>query len=242
VAAIALGAVAGSALVACGSGDPPPPPPSLGVVQDRQVPQVPLLDESGRPASLSMFHGKVVVLAPFLTLCQEECPITTGAFIAMQRDVEEAGLAQKVAFVEVTVDPGRDSPARLAAYSREFGATWPLLTGSPAVLDRLWRFFGVYHQVVPEQQPPALDWWTHTPLTYDVDHSDGFILLDARGHERFITTSPADLHGRLAPGLEGLLDSTGIQNLKHPQSPSWTVPQALGALSWLLGREVPQVG
>jgi protein SCO1/2 len=166
----------------------------------------------------------------------------TGAFIAMQRDVQAAGLGDRVAFVEVSVDPGRDTPARLAAYSQQFGADWPLLTGTSAELNRLWSFFGVSYQQVPEEQPPKLDWWTDQPLTYDVTHTDGFILLDQRGHERFITANPPDLHGRLAPSLQGLLNEGGAQNLAHQQAPNWTVPQALSALGWLVGRPIPQAG
>ncbi len=244
VVALALGAVALSAtmLAACGSGDPQPPPASLGIVQDRAVPNFQLVDEAGRTTSLAAFKGKIVVLAPFLTLCQEECPLVTGAFISMKRDVEEAGLSNQVVFVEATVDPGRDSPARLTAYSQEFGADWPLLTGTAASLDQMWRFFGVYHQIVPEGQPPSIDWWTHTPLTYDVDHADGFILLDRTGHERFITTAAPNLDGQLKPSLKGLLDNEGIQNLEHQKSPSWTVAAALDAIGWLAGRSIPQTG
>jgi cytochrome oxidase Cu insertion factor (SCO1/SenC/PrrC family) len=58
----------------------------------------------------------VVVLAPFLSLCQDECPLITAAYTSLQRDVQAAGLSQRVAFVEATVDPVRDSIARLAAY------------------------------------------------------------------------------------------------------------------------------
>ena len=121
-----------------------------------------------------------------------------------------------------------------------FGANWPILTGAPADLSRLWSFFGVSYQQVPEDQPPKLDWWTHQPLTYDVTHTDGFVLLDPRGHERFITASPPDLRGKLAPSLQGLLNDGGVHNLQHQQSPSWTVPQALSALGWLVGRPIPQ--
>jgi cytochrome oxidase Cu insertion factor (SCO1/SenC/PrrC family) len=56
--------------------------------------------------------------------------------------------------MEISVEPGRDTPARLAAYSKEFGADWVLATGTPANLDALWKFFGVSVQIVPEEQPP----------------------------------------------------------------------------------------
>ncbi len=242
LALVLAGALIASACGGPSSASPSAPSPSFGIVQDRPVPDVPLVDQSGRPTSLSAFQGKVVVLANFLSLCQDECPMITGAFIAMQRDVQAAGLGDRVVFLEATVDPGRDTPARLAAYSQQFGANWPLLTGAPADLNRLWSFFGVSYQQVPEEQPPKLDWWTHQPLTYDVTHSDGFILLDTSGHERFITANPPDLHGQLAPSLQNLLNQGGVHNLEHQQAPNWTVPQALSALGWLVGRPIAQAG
>ncbi|MCL4446096.1 MAG: SCO family protein [Actinobacteria bacterium] len=206
---------------------------------NRKIPTMPLISETGLKTSLAAFRGKYVVLAPFLTLCQEMCPITTGAFIALRHDVNAAGLGNKVVFVEISVDPWRDSPARLRAYSRRFGATWPLLTGTLPELQRFWKYFGVYFQKVPEPQPPGTDWWTGKKLTFDIDHSDGFILISPNGNERFLTASAPNLHCHLAPNLKGLLDSTGINNLCHPAADTWTVPEALNSISWLVGQHIP---
>ena len=174
-------------------------------------------------------------MAPFLTLCQDECPLVTGAFIALQRDVSAAGLGNKVVFMEITVDPGRDTPARLAAYSKEFGADWVLLTGTPANLDALWKFLGVSVQIVPEEQPAKIDWCTGKPLTYDVDHTDGYFLIDASGHERFSDSNPPDLHGHLDQKLTGLLNAGGLKNLDDQGAPNWTL--AAGAvIAQLAGR------
>ncbi len=230
-----------SLLAACGSSDLPAPPQTQGVVQDRTLPDISLISSSGASTSLAAYRGKDIVMAPFLTLCQDECPLVTGAFIALQRDVRAAGLGNKMVFMEITVDPGRDSPARLAAYSEEFGADWVLLTGTPANLDALWRFFGVFVQIVPEGQPPKLDWWTGKPLTYDVDHTDGYFLIDSAGHERFSDSNPPDLHGHLNQKLTGLLNTGGLKNLHDQSSPNWTLTQALGSISWLVGRPIPSV-
>jgi cytochrome oxidase Cu insertion factor (SCO1/SenC/PrrC family) len=231
----------GALLAACGGAAPPEPPASQGIVQNRAVSDVPLISSSGKPTSLAAYRGKYIMMAPFLTLCQDECPLVTGAFIALQQDVRAAGLANKVVFMEITVDPGRDSPARLTAYSKRFGADWPLLTGTPANLDKLWKFFGVSVQIVPEAQPAKLDWWTGKPLTYDVNHTDGYILIDPQGHERFADGSPPDLHGKLDKALTGLLNGGGLENLDHQQNPNWTLADAAAALSWLVGRNIPSV-
>ncbi len=240
--AVALAAPA-VLLAACGSSGPAAPPPSQGLVLDRPTPQhVALLDQRGREVSLAGLRGKVVVLAPFLSLCQDECPLVTGAFLALRRDLRAAGLADRVVFVEATVDPGRDSVARLAAYQKEFGADWELWTGMPAQVAAFWKPFGVAYQVTAEDPPAKTDWWTGRPLTYDVDHTDGYLLIDGRGHERFVDASAPNMRGRLGHKLTALLNSGGVHNLANPQGPTWTPAQALAAISWLLGTDVPASG
>jgi protein SCO1 len=203
------------------------------------VPATPLVNQEGQPVTLQSFRGKYVVLAQFLTLCQDECPLTTGAFQDLQRSVQKAGLADQVVFVEATLDPQRDSPARLRAYQTEFGADWTLLTGTPANIAALWKHFGIYYQKVPEDDPPGTDWWTHEPLTYDVNHTNGFILIDRAGNERFITQDLPDLHGQLSVSLRSLLDDLGQVHLRDGIAGlDYTIPQALGAVSWLVGRHL----
>jgi cytochrome oxidase Cu insertion factor (SCO1/SenC/PrrC family) len=249
VGGVGVGAVAivltacATVLAGCagGSSSPAAPSASQGIVQDRPIPSnIPLITTTGATTTLGAFGGKYIVMAPFLTLCQDECPLVTGAFIALQRDVAAAGLAKKVVFMEITVDPGRDTPARLAAYSREFGADWTLLTGTPANLGALWKRFGISVQIVPEAQPAKIDWFTGKPLTYDVDHTDGYILIDRSGHERFSDSNPPDLT-HLDKALTGLLTAGGLQNLSHPARPNWTLSVALASLSWLVGKTISPV-
>ena len=234
--------VAALVLSACGAGHPGPPPASVGLRLDRPLPasvaSLPLTDDAGRSTSLGAFRGRVVVLADFMTLCQEVCPLTSANYAAMDRAVAAAGVQGKVEFVELTIDPERDVPARLHAYRRLFGAppNWSLLTGSPPVVSKIWSWFHVYYERVAEGSPPATDWWTGQALTYDVDHEDAIAFLDAAGHERFVIDSPPDAKGRpLPPSLQRFMDALGRQNLSRPPGDAWTASQALGVLSWLLG-------
>jgi protein SCO1 len=233
--------VSGGVLAACGSGVPSAPPANQGVVQDRAVTveSVPLINEHGRPTTLGADRGRYVVLAPFLSLCQDECPLVTGAFLALQQDLRAAGLSRQVVLLDVTVDPGRDTPYRLSQYALRFGATWQLDTATPTNLARFWRFFGISYQKVPEEQPPHDDWLTGQPLTYDVDHTDGFILLDRSGRERFIDANAPNLGGRLSPKLRSLLNAGGVQELDHPARISWTLADLVADVSWLVGRSIP---
>jgi cytochrome oxidase Cu insertion factor (SCO1/SenC/PrrC family) len=230
-------------LAACGSAAPaapPAPPASQGLILDRPTPQtVPLVNQQGQAVSLAGLRGKVVVLAPFLTLCQDECPLVTGAFISLQRDLRAAGLSRRVVFVEATVDPGRDTVDRLAAYEKEFGADWDLWTGTPADIAAFWKPFGVEYQIVPEEQPAKIDWYTGKPLTYDVDHTDGYILIDPAGRERFVDASAPNQKGALNAKLRSLLNDGGLHELQNPAAPDWTTADALASISWLLGTNVP---
>ncbi len=179
------------------------------------------------------------MLANFLTLCQDECPLVTGAFITLQSEVRAAAWQQG----RVHGDhrrPHTRHAGQAPAYSKEFGADWPLLTGTPANLQALWKFFGISVQIVPEEQPPKLDWYTGKPLTYDVNHTDGYILINRQGRERFVDANAPNLHGRLKKSLEGLLNDGGVRNLKDQSKPNWTINDALSSISWLVGRTIPQ--
>lgn len=185
--------------------------------------------------SLRALRGKVVVLAPSLTLCHEVCPMTTQALMRMRSSFAARGLGGRIAFVEATVDPWRDSPARLRAYDRLTGARLLQLTGSVARMRSFWRFFGIGFRRVRQGRPPDTDWWTGRPEKFDVEHVDGLFLIDANGYERDFFGGPANLTGgHIDPALRRLLSSDGLHNLAHPL-PGWTVAQATRAVQTLLG-------
>jgi cytochrome oxidase Cu insertion factor (SCO1/SenC/PrrC family) len=211
-----------------------------GYPVDRRVPSLPMLNRRGRSTSLAGFRGKVVVLAPFLTLCGEVCPITTGAFIELQHTLPPA-IARRVVFVEATVDPWRDSPFRLRAYSRLTGARFPLLTGSRQQVAHFWRFFGVGYRRVPEGKPPDIDWLTHRPLRFDVQHTDALFLIDPRGRERVILGGSATgMKGHLSSALLSLLSATGRTDLTH--MPGWTIGTVERDVRYLLGHRAAAPG
>jgi protein SCO1/2 len=128
----------------------------------------------------------------------------------------------------------------MAAYAELTGANWPLLTGTASDLAALWKYLGVFYQKVPEDVPPGIDWQTGKPYTYDVNHSDGFIVLDGRSHERFATGAAPNLPAAsLTRSLTAMLDDEGHHDLTHPAPGAWTVPQGLEVISWVAGRTVP---
>ncbi|MGA8726260.1 MAG: SCO family protein [Acidimicrobiales bacterium] len=231
-------------LTACSAaaGAPGPPSASSGVMLSRIVPasitELPLTDQHGHVTDLAALHGRTVMIVPFLSLCQETCPFDTANLVQVQHALDRSGAGAKVVLMEVSVDPGRDTPARLAAYAQLSGASFELVTESPATLTAFEHYFAWYVQTVPEDDPPGIDWWTHQPLTYDVDHSDGYTLIDPSGVERFETGASPDFSGGLSPTLRRFLSPHGLSEVAHPAQPGWTPTVALASLGWMLHEHI----
>lgn len=98
---------------------------------------------------------------------------------------QSRGWSDKVNLVEVTMDPGRDTPPVLKAYAQKTGATWPLLTAPDAALLNFWDALHVSYNMVPYTDTPPTDWYTGRPETYDVSHDALAIVLDQQGYPRF---------------------------------------------------------
>jgi protein SCO1/2 len=233
----------GTAVVACSSDAvPPTPPPSLGIVQNRTVPDITLVDQHGTATPLAAFRGRTVLLAPIWTLSGDTSQLTTANLLEVQHAVDRAGMGNRVAVVEYSVDPGRDTPARLTAYASRTGATWTLLTGTPSAVSALDSFLYVQAAQVAEGDPPRTDWLTGAPLTYEVDPSDGYVVIDPSGRLRFATAAEPAVPGHAVPaGIGRLLDDQGLEDLNDPsiEGQTWTVAQVLSVVGWVTGRSIP---
>lgn len=241
----------GAALVlaACGSSHAPAAPTGAGTVVDRPVPagisSLPLRDADGHRVTLADFRGKTVVVSDSMTLCSEDCPLDTANVVAAATAADRAGLADKVEFLTITVDPARDDPRHLTAYRRLYDPhqqlpNWQLLTGSRADITRLWKYLGVYWERVAEGSPPDHDWLTGKPLTYDIAHADEVLMFAPSGAERYVISGHAHVPGGAGlPGtLRAFLSPEGRRHLLRPGAATWTPSDVLAGVSWLTGQPV----
>lgn len=218
------------------------PPSLVGTQVDAAVPMtllnLPLTDQAGKHVTLESFKGRVLVLSDMLTLCQETCAIGTASMLQAARAVDHAGLASKIEFLSITIDPGRDDPHHLAAYQRLFGRlpNWELLTGSAADVNELWDKLGIWRRTVSLSPPYPHDWLTGQPLTVDIQHSDDLIFIDAQQHFRFEIDGPGSVPAANAipKALFAFMDQLGHQNVRSPSPGSWSSPQVVKVLRWLL--------
>jgi protein SCO1/2 len=112
--------------------------PSYGIVPDFS-----LTDQTGRVFdSRSELDGKVWLAHFMFTTCSGPCPRMTAQFRTIRDSARELRDFRLVSF---TIDPVRDTPETLAAYSRAFGAEpehWAFLTGEQQALNHLsWDIF-----------------------------------------------------------------------------------------------------
>jgi cytochrome c biogenesis protein CcmG/thiol:disulfide interchange protein DsbE len=217
---------------------PAPLAAGTALPRPRLVPTLQLTDSSGQPFSVRSWQGKWVILAPSMTLCHEVCPMTTGVLMEVENRLRQAGLARQVVVATATVDPWRDTPARLRAYRRLTGVDFTQLTGTRGEIHRLWRFFGVSYYRVPQGKPPDIDWLTHKPETFDVQHTDALFLLDPAGQERIADDGMPQVTGHLPSALAGLLNDQGRHNLAHPEF-AWSASDVIDDLYYLMDRNIP---
>ncbi len=108
-----------------------------------------LVSHLGTRTRLSAFRGRVVLLTFVYANCPGACPLVTGKFLGLHRELKQRGGGRpQVQLLSITVDPQNDTVVALAAYARQLGVrdrSWLFLTGSEeevqTVLDayNLWR-------------------------------------------------------------------------------------------------------
>jgi protein SCO1/2 len=129
------------------------------------APDFALTSQDGAEVSLGDFRGKVVAVTFIYVSCPDVCPMLSDKLARVQ-DALGKDFGSKVAFVSITTDPERDTPAVLKEYAEALGADlagWSFLTGEPDEVRDVARRYGV-------AVAPAADGQVdHTLLTTLID-------------------------------------------------------------------------
>jgi cytochrome oxidase Cu insertion factor (SCO1/SenC/PrrC family) len=109
-----------------------------------RIPGTRFVDSRGRSFAFDDFRGRAVILAFVYTRCRDakECPLVSARFAQLQKRAGNGPYH----LVEITLDPGYDSPPILARYAAKFGADperWTLGTGDPDAVFDFARRFGI---------------------------------------------------------------------------------------------------
>lgn len=147
-----------------GALDPPHPAPDLA-----------LTAPGGAEVRLSRYRGDVVAVSFGYTFCPDVCPTTLAELAQVKARLGAAGRRLHVLFV--TVDPERDVPERLRAYTAAFDSSFIGLTGSPERLAEVRKAWGV----TARKRVVA-----GTSAAYLVDHSAFVYVVDRQGRLRLM--------------------------------------------------------
>ncbi len=167
--ALAVALAAATSLAACGE-------PVRGIVLEDPAPAAPLVltGAGGTTMDLAAMRDTVVLLYFGYTHCPDVCPTTLSDWASARRALGRR--ADRVRFVFVSVDPGRDTPRIAHDYAKQFDSTFDGLTGTDAEIAALataWRF-----AAYPEGDP-------RTP-NYTMAHPAHTYLVDRRGRLRVL--------------------------------------------------------
>jgi protein SCO1/2 len=159
--------VGGLAIVLLSGSDDPPasgsgfegstPPPGLPLADFT------LRDQDGKPASLTQYRGRPVILTFMYSTCRDTCPLTADQIRTALDD-----LGHDVPALAISVDPVNDTPLNAKRFLRQRSMTGRMrfLLGTRAQLAPIWHHYFI------EPQGKAFD------------HSAYVLLLDARGNRR----------------------------------------------------------
>ena len=137
----------------------PAPTAKFDFVQPgEQVPDEPLIDQTGSPVRLSQWRKKVIVVTFIYTRCPlpDFCPLMDRNFAAVQKlAAQDPGLKDRVQLLSVSFDPDYDTPAVLAAHAERMGAdtrSWSFAAGERAPVERFASRLGV--SVIRDEKTP----------------------------------------------------------------------------------------
>lgn len=154
------------------------PPVPGAPVPAASVPAVPVpgggeltLDSVQGPVNLGDLRGKVVMLFFGYTSCPDVCPLSLAKIGACLSSLE-AGQAQDVEALFVTLDPERDTAERMHRYANFFHPDIVGLTGAKSTIDEATARYGVAYERKPAPE---------SALGYSIAHPDTILLLDGDG-------------------------------------------------------------
>lgn len=127
-----------------------------------------LVGADGQPFSSARLNGRPHAIFFGFTHCPDVCPTTLARMVRLRNQLGKGPEAFDIVFV--SVDPERDGPKEVGAYSELFGSPVIGLTGSPAQIAQVKKQFGIFSEKVPDSTGG-----------YSVDHTATVLLFSKDG-------------------------------------------------------------
>jgi len=124
--------------------------------------------------SLSDYRGKVVLLYFGYTFCPDICPGTLANAAQALRNMDKN--ADDVQLIMVSLDPGRDTPEKLAEYTGHFYPSFIGITGTKEQIDEIAALYGIYYKINEGSEATG----------YLIDHTATMMVLDREGYLKLV--------------------------------------------------------
>ena len=135
-----------------------------------------LTGADGKRFSSASLAGKPYAIFFGFTRCGDVCPTTLARLVKLR---QQAGGADRMHIVFVSIDPKNDGPREVGQYAALFNSPIIGLTGSPAQIEQVKKQYGIYAQPVP-----------HAAMGQQFEHTGTVLLFDRGGH--FVGTISAN--------------------------------------------------
>jgi protein SCO1 len=139
----------------------------------RAAPEFVLPSSTGADFKLSSTRGKVVVLEFGYTNCADVCPVSLASLAQARKAMGSNAADVQVVFV--TVDPLRDTPAKLKAYLSNFDPTFIGVSGTPAQIEAMLKSYGI---------SATKKMVEGSKTDYTMHHSSYLYFIDRKGMQR----------------------------------------------------------
>lgn len=132
-----------------------------------------LVDHHGKTRTEKDFAGRFMLVFFGFTSCPDICP---SGLQVISAALDQLGpKADRITALFVSVDPARDTPAKLADYLSSFGGRILGLTGSEEAVAAAVRAYRVYAKKVVDPNRPGEYTYDHTSIIYIMDKKGEYV-------------------------------------------------------------------
>jgi len=152
----------------------------------RELPGFNLAQSDGTRLVPGELRGHWTLVFLGFTSCPDVCPTTLMDLAAAQNAWRGLPESTRPRLLLVSVDPERDTPARLGEYAHAFHADTLAATGDLPALEKFATALGFVFRKAPGEH------FDSNPDDYSVDHSASLAVLDPQGRLAGLVRPPFD--------------------------------------------------
>jgi protein SCO1/2 len=160
--------------------------------QHRDIPALSMTDQDGQPTRLDQLKGKWSLMFFGYTFCPDICPTTLAQLRRVKAQLPTASV-ERLQVILVSVDPQRDTPAKLKEYLGYFDKDFRGFNAPAPVLETFAKAVSMPY-LPPDTSKP----------NYTVSHSGNLALIGPDGTQRGFIRAPFDTQ-KLVSQLPGVV-------------------------------------